>query len=685
MLRGTIAVAAVFVILLGSGMAVLWLSRELWPEILLPGFYYLKFNTSVAFICVGVGMFAALKKWNIVTLIISATLLLIGGITLTQYVMGRNLGFDELLLRDFYYTNNPYPGRMAPSPALAFTCAGLQLLLIATTNGWRGPWRSMSVEMLGFLVFALGAEGIIGHLQDVSYAYSWGSQARMTPHSAVGFAVLGIGLMALAWHEQHIQIARIPLWVPALLCFAVLMVDVITPRGYATGIAYVPLVFCGLWFTRPHTAFVFAGLATTLAILGFLAKPHADMDVWTALINRFIAIGAVWLVAILIYLRHSSEVALAQSKVRQSAVFNHAVDGLISINERGIVENFNPACERIFGYKATEVLGRNIKMLMPEPYHSEHDGYLRRYITTGEARIIGTPGREVSARRKDGSVFPIDLSISAFELKDGRHFSGIVRDITERKTAQAELLRYTSELERSNKELDDFAYIASHDLKEPLRGLFNNATFLREDNQGKLNAESVRRLNRIGFLSQRLEQLVDDLLYFSRLGRQEMVSQQTDLNVAIHSIEALLETTLKEQNAVIEIPRPLPSISCNKFRVMEVFRNLIINAIKYNDKPNKKIEIGCIENMQTQRGIEGQVFYVRDNGIGIEEQFYDEVFRIFKRLNEEDDSKKGTGVGLTFVRKIIHRHGGRIWVESVPGEGTTFYFTLAPGIAYAAA
>lgn len=359
------------------------------------------------------------------------------------------------------------------------------------------------------------------------------------------------------------------------------------------------------------------------------------------------------------------------------AVVDNVLDGLITIDEQGNIESFNPACERIFGYTRDEVIGRNLKILMPEPYHSEHDGYLHNYISTGNPKIIGTAGRQVKAKRKDGTIFPIDLSVSFFQLDGVRHFSGIIRDITERKEAEAQRKRYMQELERSNQELDDFAYIASHDLKEPLRGLFNNARFLQEDYKDKLDEEGVSKLLRLSYLSQRMEQLVNDLLYFSRLGRQELAVRPANLNAMIRDIESLMETTLKEENAVIEIPQPLPEIVCDELRITEVFRNLITNAVKYNNKERKCIEIGYKPEMETNRGIEKNVFYVKDNGVGIEEEFYEEIFRIFKRLNNESDDRKGTGVGLTFVRKIIERHNGHIWLESTPGLGTTFYFTLA--------
>jgi signal transduction histidine kinase len=259
------------------------------------------------------------------------------------------------------------------------------------------------------------------------------------------------------------------------------------------------------------------------------------------------------------------------------------------------------------------------------------------------------------------------------------------KEAIERKRQDAEVARYVAALERSNKELDDFAYIASHDLKEPLRGLFNNARFLQEDYADKLDQEGIDRLARLGYLCQRMEQLVNDLLYFARLGRQDLAIQPTDLNAVIRDIEMMSETTLRERNVTIVIPRPLPSISCDTTRITEVFRNLISNASKYNDNEVKYIEVGYLDEVQTKEGVERQVFYVKDNGIGISAEFYEDIFRIFKRLNAEDDSKKGTGVGLTFVRKIIDRHGGRIWLDSAPGEGTTFYFTIGQGVVSEAA
>jgi len=196
----------------------------------------------------------------------------------------------------------------------------------------------------------------------------------------------------------------------------------------------------------------------------------------------------------------------------------------------------------------------------------------------------GPASLELIGKRKDGATFPIELSVSTFTLESGPHYSAIVRDITLRKEAQEEVSRYTRALERSNKELDDFAYIASHDLKEPLRGIHNHSRFLLEDNEGKLDKESVGRLNRLTYLSQRMEKLVNDLLYFSRLGRQELAVQATDLNAVIRDIEGTLDMFLAERIARIVIPKELPVIVCDKPRVAELFRNLITNGVKYTTK-----------------------------------------------------------------------------------------------------
>jgi len=245
-----------------------------------------------------------------------------------------------------------------------------------------------------------------------------------------------------------------------------------------------------------------------------------------------------------------------------------------------------------------------------------------------------------------------------------------------------ELAKINIELERSNTELDAFAYIASHDLKEPLRGIHNYSNFLIEDYAHILNGEGVSKLQTLVRLTQRMEDLINSLLHFSRLGRMELAIFPTNLNAVVQQVLDLLSARIEETGAKISIPRSLPNVNCDRVQVTEVFTNLISNAIKYSDRPEKCVEIGYLdaefyplseEHAETQTPI---VFYVRDNGIGIKERYLDSVFRIFKRLHGQNQYGGGTGAGLTIVKKIVERHGGKIWVESTYGQGSTFYFTL---------
>jgi len=234
-----------------------------------------------------------------------------------------------------------------------------------------------------------------------------------------------------------------------------------------------------------------------------------------------------------------------------------------------------------------------------------------------------------------------------------------------------ELAQLNIELERSNQELDAFAYIASHDLKEPLRGIHNYSNFLMEDYGEIIDAPGKEKLLTLIRLTQRMEDLIDSLLHFSRLGRVDLSMQDTDLNEIVHRILDMLSGRIEETGVEIRILQLLPVVYCDRIQIGEVFSNLIANSIKYNDKANKWIEIGYIDNPPLP-----PTFYVRDNGIGIREKHFETIFRIFKRLHSPSKYGGGTGAGLTIAKKIVERHGGKIWVESTYGEGSTFYFTL---------
>jgi two-component system, chemotaxis family, sensor kinase Cph1 len=248
----------------------------------------------------------------------------------------------------------------------------------------------------------------------------------------------------------------------------------------------------------------------------------------------------------------------------------------------------------------------------------------------------------------------------------------------------AELSQLNLELERSNIDLDSFAYVASHDLKEPLRGIHNYSSFLMEDYSEILDREGVSKLETLIRLTRRMEQLIDSLLHYSRLGRSELAANPIDLNLLVQETIELFQIT--SGNTLEVTVHPLPTICGDRTSLSELFTNLISNAVKYNDRPIVKIEIGALapelaaairrERPQLAEREATEIIYVRDNGIGIDPIHLEDVFRIFKRLHVREEYGGGTGAGLTIAQKIVERHGGKIWVESSLGAGSTFYFSL---------
>lgn len=240
-------------------------------------------------------------------------------------------------------------------------------------------------------------------------------------------------------------------------------------------------------------------------------------------------------------------------------------------------------------------------------------------------------------------------------------------NIAERAAAQEQLEAQAHELARTNRQLDDFTYIASHDLKEPLRGISSYCQILLEDYGQQLDADGQRRMNALVTLCQRLSRLIDDVLNYAHIGRKQPDLAPSDCREIVGDVLSTLGPAIDQRGAVVTIAGELPQLSADRLLLGEVFRNLIGNALKFNDSPQARVEIGCRD---------GYTFFVRDNGIGIPPCHHEAIFAMFRRLHARG-RYDGTGAGLSFVRRIVEAHGGRVWVESRAGEGATFYFTLS--------
>jgi PAS domain S-box-containing protein len=377
--------------------------------------------------------------------------------------------------------------------------------------------------------------------------------------------------------------------------------------------------------------------------------------------------------------RKRAERELRDSEVRIRSIVETAVDAIVTIDHRGAIDSFNPSAERLFGYSAREVLGQNVKMLMPPPFSAEHDQYIVNFLTTGVKKIIGI-GREVTGLRKDGAAFPMELAVSEMVIGDKRMFTGIVRDISERKRAQQDLhtlneelekrvRRRTEQLEAVNSELEAFSYSVSHDLRAPVRALVGFSKILLEEHAARLNEEMNHSLQRIHENAEQMGRLVDDLLAFSRLGRRAVSKQHLHPGDMVQRIIDNLSTANADRQLRFHVGE-LPECQADAALLQQVFTNVLDNAVKYTRKRDAaEIEVGGEKR-------DGEcVYFVRDNGAGFDMRYADKLFGVFQRLHRAEEFE-GTGVGLAIVQRIIQRHGGRVWAEAAVDQGAKFTFTL---------
>lgn len=361
--------------------------------------------------------------------------------------------------------------------------------------------------------------------------------------------------------------------------------------------------------------------------------------------------------------------ALEKVNEMMRQVIESAPTAIIVVDAAGKITLHNPRAEQLFGYSHDELAGLAVEALIPERFRGAHPGLRADFMRAPSTRAMGA-GRDLFALDKQGREIPVEIGLNPMTTADGTFVLASVIDITERYRQQQLLNNTLKELARTNNSLDEFVYVVSHDLKEPLRGMSNYASFLLEDYSERLDEDGRRYLNSIQDLAHRLHDLIDKLLSYSRLGHAELDIRPVDLGALVQNVLAALSQMLEQENASVHIDEPLPRAACDQTLVGQVFQNLITNAVKYNDKEDKEIRIGCRED-------DGEtICFVQDNGIGIPDKHRETIFRIFKRLHPATAYGGGTGAGLTIARKVIERHGGRIWAEPAPGEGSTFIFTM---------
>jgi PAS domain S-box-containing protein len=362
--------------------------------------------------------------------------------------------------------------------------------------------------------------------------------------------------------------------------------------------------------------------------------------------------------------RIAAQRAIKESEERKSAVLRSTLDSIISMDRNGKVIEFNPAAERNFGYSRKEAIGATLaELIIPPRFREAHHAGLARYLATGEAHVLGQR-LELPALRKDGSEFQAELTITRSDI-DGEHsFTGVLRDITERKQQEQEREQLIKALARSNQELDQFAYVASHDLKAPLRGIAHLSQWIEEDLGEKLTGENVEQMGLLRGRVHRMEALIDGILQYSRAGRVKARPEPIDTGLLVRET---IELIAPPKSTGITIAPDMPTLKAEKIPLQQVFMNLLGNAIKHAGADDPRVEISWEDAGPFYE------FTVRDHGQGIAPLYHERIFGIFQTL-EARDKVEGTGIGLSVVQKIVEAKGGRVWVESDIGKGAKFRF-----------
>lgn len=379
---------------------------------------------------------------------------------------------------------------------------------------------------------------------------------------------------------------------------------------------------------------------------------------------------------------------LREREARISSIVNTTVDGIITTDEKGVIESFNQAAEKMFGYDADEAAGRNISILIPEPYESRHDRHVQAHHNGGGSKGPGT-AREVLGRRKDGSAFPIELSVSEADLGDRRIFTGILRDITERKKAEEELQKAKEAAESANQAKSDFLAGMSHEIRTPMNAIIGMGELMMET---PLNEEQKRYVEILIHAGDNLLNIINDILDISKIeaGHLELESTGFDLQELLDKACAIVAIRANDKGIILDC-RVHPDVPAHLIgdpsRLRQVILNLLGNAIKFTEKGEVVLEVDkhiaeIPDHDIPQAPIQYQPeevtlrFSVRDTGIGIPE---DKVNRILEKFTQADTSTTrkygGTGLGLAISKRLVELMGGSIWVTSTVGAGSIFYFT----------
>ncbi len=606
-----------------------------------PNFSTVKSNLALCFILIGISLWLLQtriinERKQRIAHILAGIVVLIGILTLIEYIFSINLGIDQLLfINDPGIPNSLSPNRMEFIAALNISLVGTALLLLG-----KGIEKHRPVQYLGIIVGIFSLMAFMGYIYHISSHYVEYNYTETAIYAAILFMLVSSAVLFARPDKGLMQL--------------------LTGTGLGSNFA---------WKLIP-SAIVISLLMGYFHLIGqqdgFYDTPFETTAIITSMI--IILLVVIWINVNSLNKIDYKRRETTESVKRLASIVESSDDAIISNDLNSIISSWNRGAEKIYGYPAQEMIGEHISTLMTAS-EFEKVSKVMEEVKRGKS----VPPYEVKRLRKDGTEIDISVTMSPIKNLEGNveEISVIAKDISKRKKVEEQLKKTITELKHSNNELQQFAYITSHDLQEPLRTIVSFTQLLEKHYKNQLDSDADEYIDFIVDAAVRMKEMIQGLLYYSRVGTKGGEFKLIDIEEALKNALSNLQLTIKENNAEITYDK-LPMVIADKGQLTQLFQNLIENAIKFK-KPDTPLKIHISSRKDPQKN--EYIFSVSDNGIGIESQYTDKIFEVFKRLHTVDEYR-GVGIGLAISKRILDRHGGRIWVESKYGQGSTFYFSL---------
>lgn len=587
-------------------------------------------------------------------ILISVLQILVGLMVCVSWIAQQDFRLDDVLFQVLYNNPDLKPNNIAVPTALGFVMLGLSLAIMDV----RRDERRWPAEVLVFVVFLLSIFSILAYLFGITGLTFMGWKAQMALSTANTFVLLCFGFWCARADWSIVNLMRQRTAGGAVV------------RRLIPAAILVPALLS--WLRYQGIYYNLFGMD-----FGAILVSVSNIAVFTLMVYY---LG--WSLHRTDLQQQDAVQKLKDSELRYRVLTESAHDAIITLDAKGTILSWNRHARELYGYTEEEVLGQNAGMLNPPEVREQQASQPQ----PTEAPEIATTLEAINLK-KDGTRFPVEASLAHWDIPEGRFYTAIVRDITERKKSEEQLrelnaslneraqelnrdlINKAQELEFINKELEAFAFSVSHDLRAPLRSLNGFSQALLEDYHDQLDETAQDYLDRIKKNSDRMARLIDDILHLSRISRTEMRYQQVDLSALAESVMEDLQFADPQREVALQIQPDLKAVG-DPTLLRVVLQNLLGNAWKFTSKtPSPRIEFGKLPD--DPRG----VFYVMDNGAGFDMQNMERLFGVFQRLHKNADFE-GTGVGLASVQRVVHRHGGKVWAQGEVGKGATFFFTL---------